>query len=310
MKQTFQAALVTLFITGFLLIPEYAFGKTQSFCGRMDFTKISNADIEIIVFNEDLSQGRKLKRQQCGLPGETLAICSACSNISSAEMMTPVWTMISGESHLKWHTDWHKKRAVRGETDFLKKHGLFGSSSGEDFFYMHRMMIKMVQVELATSNQPCISPWTEIPSIDDSHWPIAKKITPENQAKVELDWDNLQKQFQTVRDPSYLSKISLNKLGQVIELGLHQNLHNFYRGNPKCSAEVRAFNGTCDDLIPVETSPMNRYFWKLHGLVDELLGRWLHANNYDEISESCSNRSRCYQWKGTWAGDPKSGVEK
>ncbi|WP_157684577.1 hypothetical protein [Bdellovibrio bacteriovorus] len=36
--------------------------------------------------------------------------------------------------------------------------------------------------------------------------------------------------------------------------------------------------------------------------VDQILGHWLLANGYEEISLQCENKSACYQWQGTWVG--------
>lgn len=67
----------------------------------------------------------------------------------------------------------------------------------------------------------------------------------------------------------------------------------------ECTAESLA-NHTCDDLVPVNTSPLNKHFWKIHGLVDQLIEKWLRANRYREIALDCVGRSGCYQWKEPW----------
>ena len=110
------------------------------------------------------------------------------------------------------------------------------------------------------------------------------------------------KQYARYRNPKMLANITLNRLGEMIEPRLHMDLHDFYRSTPACSPEGRR-QGFCDDLVPVQTSPLNKHFWKLHGLIDDLIGDWLRAHNYREIAVSCDGRPACYEWQATWIGE-------
>jgi hypothetical protein len=149
-----------------------------------------------------------------------------------------------------------------------------------------------------------MSPWLTLPNqIDDPHWPVPKVFIKDSaeEKKAIKTLSKLTTVEAKLKNKDYLKKISLNRLGEIVEPGFHQELHNFYRGNPANSKEAKS-QGYQDDLLPVDSSPLNKYFWKLHSLVDELIGYWLEANNFDEISESCEYRPRCYQWQGTWIG--------
>lgn len=295
------------------------------FCGKLDLSRTTNTDLENIVMMNDLQQNRAgLKRGQCGLPGERVRICSSCSETTSEQQMQTIRPMLGDPAHLAWHADWH---LLRGSSEPLtapvfakaKASGLvpesmsfqnFGSTyavggvlAGENFFYMHRLMIKMVQLELAAANLPCFAPWSDLPtSVDDAKWPVPKKFnSPDARTRAVQKLEAMRAQLARFRNPQLLSKISLNRLGEIIEPRLHLELHAFYQSNPVCSPEGRR-QGFCDDLVPVQTSPLNKHFWKLHGLIDGLIGDWLKAHGHREIAVKCDGRAGCYEWQGTWIG--------
>ncbi|MEK7355599.1 MAG: hypothetical protein AAB250_04075 [Bdellovibrionota bacterium] len=302
-----------------------AFAGLPGFCGTMDISKMENAAIENVIMINDLTKGRKIRRGQCGLPGEKLNICSACSETTSEPAMRILRPMVGERSHLAWHADWHELRGtieplspfVFNEAkkaqlvpsnwtfdDFKSKYAIEGGTlAGENFFFMHRLMIKMVQLELAGNGQPCFAPWRDIPSsVDDPQWPTPKRFaTPFAKAAAQAQLEGMQAQLLKLRAPKLLKNVSLNRLGQLIEPRLHMQLHGFFRSGPACSPEARA-QGFCDDLVPVQSSPLNKHFWKIHGLVDQLIGDWLRAHDYREISVKCDGRPGCYQWQGTWIG--------
>lgn len=272
-----------------------AFAGLTSFCG--DLSRLNNEALVNVIALNDVSQKFQVHRTQCGLPGESLPICSSCETSTSEAVMQVLRPMVGRPNHLNWHSGWHQMRTSK---EFLRSRA---GLTGEDFFYMHRLMIKMVQLELAGAGQPCIAPWTELPnSVLDSTWPVPKKLDDTQVQKAEQELKALRELHGKWRNPARLKNVSLDQLGRAIEPGLHQSLHNFYRGNPLCSREARA-QGFCDDLIPPQTSPLNKYFWKIHGLIDELVGLWLTANGYQEISVQCDSRPGCYQWNGTWIGE-------
>ncbi len=295
----------------------------NSFCGALDLRYLRNNQLETLIQGEDLINQRNIERTQCGLPGENLVICSSCSNETTEQMMSHLRPIVGEKSHLLWHAAWHKLRAAQNlspekyleaqkknhipmslpQDNFTKSHSLKGDLSGEDFFYMHRMMVKMVQLELAAAGLPCMAPWKKLPeTIDDKIWPVPKKFKDEeSKFKASQELKKFKLQLSALKSENRLKSLSLNRLGQIVEPALHLSLHNFYQGQSLCSKEAKA-QGFCDDLVPVETSPLNKYFWKIHGLVDELVGDWLKANNYSEISTDCAGRVGCYQWKGTWVG--------
>lgn len=320
-----RSLAILSFAVTFLSASSPAFAAMTGFCGTLDVSRMANDSLESIVMMNDLSKGRRVRRGQCGLPGERLNICSACTNPTSETQMRVLRPMVGEKSHLDWHADWHELRGTvepltpaayrdaqnaglvpRTMTfnDFTSKYAVQGGSlAGENFLYMHRLMIKMTQLELAGNGQPCFAPWNDVPaSVDDAAWPVPKRFSSaaaKDQAATQLE--SMRRLLATLRGPKLLKNVSLNRLGQLIEPRLHLQLHGFYQSTPRCSPEARA-QGFCDDLIPVGTSPLNKHFWKIHGLVDQLIGDWLKAHDYTEISVNCAGRRGCYQWQGTWIG--------
>lgn len=296
--------------------------SASNFCGNLDFRQLSNQDLEQILFVENLVRG--ITPKTCGLVGESLAICSTCSNEVSEQSMQILRPMLGSKAHSEWHAKWHKVRSkaddisdvlfekIKAEglvpadavrSDFLARYKQKGTLAGENFFYMHRLMIKMVQVELSANGMPCIEPWKTLPAtIDDKHWPVPRQYaaTSERQ-RDEKTLSSLKGKMTKYQDRNFLKKLSLNQLGLMLESELHQNLHEFYRSTSFNSREALA-QGYKDDLLPVETSPANKYFWKIHGLVDEILGNWLIANDFTKIDLKCDGKTDCYQWEATWVG--------
>lgn len=320
-----RSLAVLSFAVTFLSATLPAFSAMPGFCGSLDVSRMSNVDLQNVVMMNDLTKGQRIRRGQCGLPGERLNICSACTNATSEAQMKVLRPMVGEKSHLAWHADWHELRgtvepltpaAYRNAQDsglvpramsfeeFTSKYSVEGGSlAGENFLFMHRLMIKMVQLELAGNGQPCFAPWNELPaSVDDASWPVPKRFaTPVAKEQASMQLEAMRGLLAKLRSPTLLKNVSLNRLGQLIEPRLHLQLHGFYQSAPRCSPEARA-QGFCDDLVPVGTSPLNKHFWKIHGLVDQLIGDWLKAHGYREIAVDCGGRAACYQWQGTWIG--------
>jgi hypothetical protein len=304
--------LITLVL---LSVTHGAGAQTASFCGTVDFRRASSNDLFNLVMFEDLAKHRTRHGVECGLPFEKLDICSSCNNDFPESSLRELRPVLGQKSHVDWHAKWHKIR-IGAESidetlfkklqdaelvpkdlardDFFKTYGIKGKLAGENFFYMHRLMLKMLQFELSMRGLPCVAPWTALPeSVDDAVWPA-----PGGDREL---LDALKIQLAHYQDSAYLAGVSLNQLGGILEPTLHIALHNFYKGQQRCTAEAVA-QGYCDDLVPVETSPLNKYFWKIHGLVDGILGKWLVAHGKNEISENCGGRAACYEWQGVWVG--------
>ncbi|RYZ83102.1 MAG: hypothetical protein EOP06_20540 [Proteobacteria bacterium] len=314
--------MIRYFVLLTLLISSSAFAKA-SLCGSVDYRTVENGSLESLVRMSDIQSGHvNIVRGQCGLPGEQIRICSSCTNSISTPALNSIRSLVGTPEHLDWHMKWHNIRRLatqlstsqyaqlvslnrvpvgQSKADFISTHGVGGTGAGEDFIFMHRMMIKMVQTQLATDGLPCVAPWKDLPlSLDDRIWPVPKVAeNPASRDEEQVRFDRIKTVLKKLQDPIYARSVSLNEFGNRIETSVHQSLHDFYRSSLACTGKSLA-DKTCDDLVPVASSPMNKHFWKIHGLVDQLLGKWLEANNYREISLDCGNRASCYQWKAPW----------
>lgn len=307
-----------------LSIPCHAADSFKNICGSVDVATTENTQLENLIFTLDLAKGPAKNYVQCGLPGEKLAICSACETKPSKEIMDFIRPFLAEKNHTEWHERWHTSRATAGEIssqafEHRKKEGWFpqnetledfkkihtaknGTGAGEDFFFMHRLMLKMVQLESAAAGLPCIAPWKDVPDLDDKEWPLPRPLADQDDhEQAENTLEGFRSALAKYRDPAKLKTLSLNKLGAIVEPAFHQTMHNFYRSSPPCSEEAKN-KGYCDDLVPIDTSPLNKYFWKIHGMLDLLVGDWLKANGYSEIAADCSGKKKCYQWQSSWVG--------
>jgi len=180
---------------------------------------------------------------------------------------------------------------------------------GESFFYMHRQMIKMVNFELTANGLPCIQPWRDLPPIVDKNWPIPRLVhNPKLLSQANQLHDEIESVLRRVSEESYLRTVSLDVLARDITFkdNIHADLHTLY-ADDKATTQAKCQNDeatsrTCDDLTSDLSSQVNKHFWKLHGLIDNLIGKWLKANDYDIVSENCEGKTRCYKWKGTYLG--------
>lgn len=304
-----------------LMLASLGFAQSlPSFCGSFNLLESSNENTENFLNFVDFSYGRNSLKVQCGLPGEKANFCHSCSSSTSEEMMRRLRPILNEEKHRQWHSQWHKIRASLHQLNFenfsslqskgliakdqkletfAENHRIGGRLAGEDFFFMHRLMLKMAQVELSAVGLPCMAPWENVP-VQDTLWPLpARSGSGVKNNKLELV--KLQKQLDRFRRVEYLAGISLNRLGIVVEGEFHLRLHGYFRDKNGCSAEA-LLSGFCDDLLPPESSPLNKHFWKIHGLIDNLLGNWLTANGYQEIAVDCSGKKNCYTWQGNWVG--------
>lgn len=204
-----------------------------------------------------------------------------------------------------------REMGARGDLDrFIKLHNFYGRLSGEDFLFMHRQMLKMISIELTFQGQACIAPWKALPHENDKLWPTTTtRSTADGDTIAQLKRDfpkahlAMRMAESELHDPAYLRSVSLSELGQCVEGALHGYLHQMYNDRAGSCRGYRDANMTCDDLVPPWSAPMNKHFWKIHGLIDGLIGDWLNAHGYTEIAEKCEGRRGCYEWQEPWLGN-------
>ena len=276
------------------------------------------------------------KRGQCGLPGENWRVCVACSSAKDLPEYRQVLPFLADKTHREWHAIWHKIRReisadsinsfppersviegwqragwIPANTDeFVSLHRIGGPLAGEDFFYMHRQMIKMLQIELANLGGACLSPWTALPnSVLDSKWPAPRAVEARNKEHVKAEQrmlDEIIDLAKDLRNPEYIRERTLSEFGNAVEAQIHGKLHLMYASVRSGCRDVETDDSIeCDELTHDRSAHLNQYFWKLHGFIDQMIGEWLKVHGKTEISTDCSKSAdpqRCYQWRGTWLG--------
>ncbi len=282
----------------------------------------------------------------CNLPGSDFQICRACQDEITKDQMAAILPMLTDTKHRKWHDFWHRmwnftyeidldppfevrphdqvlepQTAVSfklltengwlprsGVSKFIKKANEY---DGESFLYMHRQMIKMVNLELTANGLSCIKPWKSILPMNHKIWPVPQLIEDPRNKKLYEERkqmsDHLRVEFQDYSSESYLKTVTLDQLGYDINMSsFHGDLHDLYSDSEekiksRCQGDEMT-SKICDNLGSNVSSHVNKHFWKLHGLIDDLIGKWLKANGYQVISENCNGKNSCYQWKGTYLG--------
>jgi hypothetical protein len=181
--------------------------------------------------------------------------------------------------------------------------------SGEDFLFMHREMIKLVNGILHTASDPQypkVEGWKIIPRPDDQDYPVPPSWDNPDIAETktaeffDATISRLESRF---RDPLLLSQITLGELGSRLEFSIHNIMHLRWSSQ---SIPERPFTDptspdsinskfdlpSYDYLADTYSSHVNSIFWKLHGWIDDRIEDWKNAHNIlGEI-----------EWTGTWMG--------
>lgn len=336
-----------IFFTSFF--GNYVHASQTFICGDVKTYALNEGIVQALIFNQALNQGVAPPNQyiQCGLPGLQWKVCSSCETRDKISLLKNVSKMLSSKEHRDWHFYWHsvrrelsfdmnnlppsneklnnlarsgwirlpEKKNSYEQKDFkhfIRDHAAGGNLAGEDFLYMHRQMIKMLQVELGATGSACIAPWYELPKSSlDKHWPVPRAVHLFEQSKniqyEQLELEMILDTVANLQDENYLQRVSLNRLGLDIEEHIHGKLHILYAApSSRCLNPMTDNSIECSDLTHDRSSHVNKYFWKLHGFIDQLIGSWLAANGYKYIYKTCDdspNPKTCYQWKGTWLGN-------
>jgi hypothetical protein len=188
--------------------------------------------------------------------------------------------------------------------------------SGEDFLFMHREMIGFVNEllqDIQDPEYPKIEGWNPIPRPGDLNYPVPSPWTIPNDpdfnnfiinVKSDQYFENnfirWERQF---KDHTYLSQISLGRLGAEMEFSVHNMMHMRWASQPKeerpdsdptqpDSIDVRWDDISYDYLGDTYSSHVNNLFWKLHGWIDDRIEDWKLANGI----------TGDIHWTGTWVG--------
>jgi hypothetical protein len=186
---------------------------------------------------------------------------------------------------------------------------LVNNNSGEDFLFMHRKMIEMVNTVLEEENNEYgdhIEGWKSIPEPQNEFYPVPRKIEDigfESYIKSEEYFYNTMKPLsEKFTNPVYLRTVTLGQLGSELEFDIHNQMHIRWSAFSQMREEVIPFFDfdkidtswdikEYDSLNDFYSSQVNPIFYKLHGWIDDRVLDWQEANRISEIV-----------WKGTWIG--------
>ncbi len=198
---------------------------------------------------------------------------------------------------------------------------LLTNNSGEDFLYMHRQMIGMVNTILAQvgdPNYPKVEGWTQVPPPGDPDFPVPPAWFDPSDDQADRDFKSLQRVKSDVfyekrfkmwermyTDPNFLKGMSLGELGARIEFTIHGSMHMRWAAAPGANRPEPPDASQAETIIPVAwddprynylgefySSHVNPIFWKVHGWVDDRIEGWRYANGV----------LGGIPWTGTWVG--------
>ena len=222
--------------------------------------------------------------------------------------------------------DWRPSRPLiygpSGTVDIVMTEQL-SPGAGEDFFHMHREMVKIAKSILG--GDFVVVPNTTV-LIRERERMIAEGLIQRIPIR---NMQEFQQQLAAIRlteqgmDALDLSRMTLGQLGTQLEWTLHNNLHERFA---RPAGEILLLNATnpwsmqnffapqmpwnqpsYQHLGDPYASASNPLFWLIHSYVDQWIDRWLQAQRYGEISDNCSGRSGCYQWLQNVRGTPWDG---
>lgn len=181
------------------------------------------------------------------------------------------------------------------------------NDSGEDFLFMHRRMLALVNAILAEVNDPDylrVEGWTRVPPPGDPDYPVpdfpdSGLEEPKSDEYFEQFIAPWERQF---TDPDYLRGVTLGQFGSDMEFTIHNDLHMRWAApSPVGYRPTTAITQNIDEqwdapaydyLGDTYSSHVNPIFWKLHGWIDDRVEDWKRANGVaGEIA-----------WRGTWLG--------
>lgn len=213
-------------------------------------------------------------------------------------------------SHLGWEPPRPSQRPGADGRPVI----ILDNNSGEDFLYMHREMIKAVNMHLAGDPQyPRVEGWPQVPRANDPDYPVPPvwdtgSVNLNNTLQRLKGDDQFQALFldpeREFTDPIRLRQRTLGELGAMIEFTIHDRMHMRWSSEPALGirpgsdpAHPETIDTRWDDprydwLGDTYSSHVNPIFWKLHGWVDNRINDWVAANGVTEP----------IQWQGTWLG--------
>ena len=205
-----------------------------------------------------------------------------------------------------------------GATDFERT---AATGAGEDFLYMHRIMIDQLRAAIEAKGLRMYDSWKLIPRPQDPDFPL-RVSSIETSDQSEEGYRRIARLEQNYQSQSIGDFSTLSQLGTYLEMTVHNALHTRWsaplsgarpvQDDPVTRNSVTRANWVWDDesydhLSDTYAAHVNPIFWRIHGWVDDRINEWLKAKNLDVVSLDCSKETgrRCIQWRrDVWVGPP------
>ncbi|MGA2655513.1 MAG: Tat pathway signal protein, partial [Gammaproteobacteria bacterium] len=107
---------------------------------------------------------------------------------------------------------------------------ILDNNAGEDFFFMHREMIELINAELKKLSLPLISGWEQLPAPNDSEYPVPVYVQTgdtgrdaylERVKKESFYSETMRPLEEKFANDAELKKMQLGQLGAEVESTLH-----------------------------------------------------------------------------------------
>lgn len=217
---------------------------------------------------------------------------------------------------------------------------IINNGSGEDFLFMHRQMIIMVNETATKAKADPIRGWVEIPApvLDTNFdgfqvpptWDGPSPRTNRRIAALKTDtyfWSRMRWWDREFKNPQYLRQLRLDELGSLLEYTVHNDMHMRWASIPRdpvtgetvpagrdpSDISTKWDNPIYDFLGEFYSSHVNPVFWRLHGWIDDRINDWYAAHQEAHPGEIITVNLDGVPWfkQGKWVAtsDPWAGAK-
>jgi len=273
----------------------------------------------------------------------------------------PVLEMLASRRHRLLHAVWHGTRGSWLGLDENQRASItalgwapprasaqasgpiINNGAGEDFLFMHRQMIMMVNETAQQAGAEPIKGWVNIPPPNSQTgnqdgfavpptWvdPADKSGTNRRIAALKTDeyfWSRMRWWDREFKNPQYLRNLKLGELGALLEYSVHNDMHMRWASAPRdpetgevvpggrlpWDVSTKWDNPIYDFLGEFYSSHVNPVFWRLHGWIDDRIADWYAAHEEVHAGEIEPATIDGVSWfkQGKWvvAADPWAGAK-
>lgn len=140
---------------------------------------------------------------------------------------------------------------------------------------------------------------------EDQLTAFANCSTRPNMDVINQDFQKTVALTEVEAQPSYLKAHSIGEMGSSVSSSWHGQLHGIYDVSPPHVCNRGDARPYCDNMGSFYSSHVNEHFYKVHGLVDNYIDKWLEQNGYDIAAKDCTGKAKCFQWSASnWSSTP------